>query len=76
MGPVTHASRQVRLFRLLTVMNKIQRSRASANMMRKKAKYRKVGSPVERVLEILQGLKVRRSILCRRPTLCLSASVC
>ena len=38
-------------------MNKIQRSRATAAVMRKKAKYRKVGSPVERVIDILHGLK-------------------
>ena len=49
--------RLVRIFRLLTVMNKVQKSRASAHVLSKKAKYRKLGSPVERVLEILLRLK-------------------
>lgn len=49
--------RLVRIFRILTVMNKVQKSRASAHVLSKKAKYRKLGSPVERVLEILLRLK-------------------
>ena len=50
-------ARLLRLLRLFVVMNKVQKSRASAHVLSKKAKYRKLGSPVERVLEILLRLK-------------------
>jgi len=49
--------RIVRIFRLVVILNKIKRTRESAAMMRQKAKYKRQGSPVERVLDILQGLK-------------------
>merc|ERR1712216_65539 len=45
--------RVVRIFRVLLVMNKIQKSRDKY----KRAKYLKVGSPVEKVFEILGELK-------------------
>ena len=46
------------VFRLLAILSKVQRSREAASINRKKAKYRRQGSPVERVLEILQRLKL------------------
>lgn len=38
-------------------MNKISRTRQTAKMMRQKAKYRRLGSPVEHVLDILIRLR-------------------
>ena len=49
--------RIVRIFRIVIILNKIKRSRENAQIMRKKAKYRRQGSPVERVVEILQKLR-------------------
>ena len=45
--------RLVRIFRILTVMNKVQKTRAAF----KKTRYLKMGSPVERVMQLLRGLK-------------------
>lgn len=49
--------RIVRIFRIVIILNKIKRSRENAEILRKKAKYRRQGSPVERVVEILQRLR-------------------
>ena len=49
--------RIVRIFRIVIILNKIKRSRENAQILRKKAKYKRQGSPVERVLEILQRLR-------------------
>ena len=54
---IARTLRLVKIFRLLTVMNKLQKSRSTAHVLRKKAQYRRSGSPVERVLEILTRLK-------------------
>ena len=48
---------QVRIFRIVIILNKIKRSRENAQILRKKAKYKRQGSPVERVVEILQRLR-------------------
>jgi len=49
--------RVVRIFRLVILINKFKRTRETAALMRQKAKYKRQGSPVERVLDILQSLK-------------------
>lgn len=49
--------RIVRIFRIVVILNKIKRTRDTAEMLRKKAQYKRQGSPVERVLDILQALK-------------------
>ena len=49
--------RGVRFLRLVVILNKINRTREDASRMRQKAKYKREGSPVERVVDILQGLK-------------------
>ena len=49
--------RMVRIVRIVIIINKIKRSRENAQILRKKAKYKRQGSPVERVLEILQRLR-------------------
>jgi len=49
------ALRLVRLMRLMVVMNKVQKTRAAY----KKTKYLKLGSPVERVMELLKDLLTR-----------------
>jgi len=49
--------RIVRIFRLVVILNKIKRTRESANMMRQKAKFKRQGSPVERVIDILSNIK-------------------
>ena len=49
--------RIVRIFRIVIILNKIKRSRENAQILRKKAKYKRQGSPVERVVEILQRLR-------------------
>ncbi|KAL1503544.1 hypothetical protein AB1Y20_012023 [Prymnesium parvum] len=54
---ITRLVRIVRVFRLLTAMTKFQKNRASTDVRRKKAKYRKTGSYVERVIDILQKLR-------------------
>lgn len=51
--------RIVRIFRIVIIVNKIKRSRENAQILRKKAKYKRQGSPVERVVEILQRLRLR-----------------
>ena len=50
-------ARFIRLIRLVVILNKLKRTREAANITRQKAKYKRQGSPVERVLDILQGLK-------------------
>lgn len=54
---ITRLVRIVRVFRLLTAMTKFQKNRANTDVRRKKAKYRKTGSYVERVIDILQKLR-------------------
>ena len=54
---VLRVFRIVRIFRIVIIINKIKRSRENAQIMRKKAKYKRQGSPVERVIEILQRLR-------------------
>jgi len=49
--------RLVRILRVVVILNKIKRSRENAQIMRKKAKYKRQGSPVERVVEILQRFR-------------------
>ena len=49
--------RVVRIFRIVIILNKIKRSRENAQILRKRAKYKRQGSPVERVIEILQRLR-------------------
>ena len=49
--------RIVRIIRIVIILNKIKRSRDNAQMLRMKAKYKRQGSPVERVVEILQRLR-------------------
>jgi len=51
--------RVVRIFRLITAVSKFQKTRKNTEVTRKKAKYKKTGSPIERVLDIL--LKLRRT---------------
>jgi len=51
--------RLARIFRVILIMNKIQRSRESAHLLRKRAMYRKIGAPVEKVLECLVEMKDR-----------------
>ena len=45
----------LRLVRLFVVMNKVQKAQRAY----KKAKYLKLGSPVERVMELLSEMKTR-----------------
>eukprot|EP00966_Prymnesium_polylepis_P197615 4579375-Prymnesium_polylepis.1 len=54
---LTKMIRIVRVFRLVTAMTKFQKNRAATDVQRKKAKYRKAGSYVERVIDILQKLR-------------------
>ncbi len=49
--------RVFRIVRLVVILNKIKRTRESAQIMRQKAKFKRQGSPVERVIDILSGLK-------------------
>lgn len=57
LGNIAGLLRLLRVFRLILVMNKLQKTREAASIMRKKAKYKRAGSPVEKVLDILQKLK-------------------
>lgn len=49
--------RLVRLFRLITIFNKVHRSRKSANLLHKKRSHKRIGSKIERVLDILKREK-------------------
>jgi hypothetical protein len=49
--------RLMRVFRIVIILNKIKRSRENAQILRKKAKYKRQGSPVERVIDILQRFR-------------------
>ena len=51
--------RVVRFLRFAVVINKLQRSREAAAMARKRAMYRKLGAPVERVLDFLSDFRTR-----------------
>ena len=51
--------RVVRLFRFAVILNKLQRSRDAAAMMRKRNMYRKIGAPVEKVLDFFEDLRSR-----------------
>ena len=54
---VLRVFRIFRIVRIVIIINKIKRSRENAHLLRKKAKYKRQGSPVERVVEILQRLR-------------------
>ena len=49
--------RVFRIVRLIVILMKIKKSRETAQLMRQKAKFKRLGSPVERVIDILAGLK-------------------
>ena len=51
--------RILRLFRFAVIINKLQRSREAAAMMRKRSMYRKAGAPVEKVLDFFEDLRSR-----------------
>jgi len=51
--------RVVRLFRLAVIINKVQRSRDAAIMRSKRAMYKRMGAPVEKVLTFLHELRDR-----------------
>ena len=51
--------RVIRLFRLAVIINRLQRSRDAAAMRRKRAMYRRMGAPVEKVLQFLTNLRAR-----------------
>ena len=51
--------RVVRLFRLAVIINKLQRSREAAAMRSKRAMYKRLGAPVEKVLTFLSELRSR-----------------
>ena len=53
--------RVVRLFRLAVIINKLQRSREAAAMRSKRAMYKRLGAPVEKVLTFLTELRARQS---------------
>jgi len=53
--------RVVRLFRLAVIINKLQRSREAAAMRSKRAMYKRLGAPVEKVLQFLTELRARQS---------------
>eukprot|EP00325_Prymnesiales_sp_UTEX-LB-985_P034274 CAMPEP_0174722044 /NCGR_PEP_ID=MMETSP1094-20130205/37589_1 /TAXON_ID=156173 /ORGANISM="Chrysochromulina brevifilum, Strain UTEX LB 985" /LENGTH=680 /DNA_ID=CAMNT_0015922829 /DNA_START=74 /DNA_END=2116 /DNA_ORIENTATION=+ len=61
--------RIVRIFRLVIILNKFKRTREAAAVLRLKAKYRRQGSPVERVLEVLQNLKRKSEVSADRENL-------
>jgi len=54
---ITRLVRVVRVFRLLTAMTKFQKNRAATDIKRKKRKFGKSGSYVERVIDILQRMR-------------------
>ena len=51
--------RILRLFRFAVIINKLQRSREAAAMMRKRSMFRKAGAPVEKVLDFFEDLRSR-----------------
>ena len=51
--------RIVRLFRFAIILNKLQRSRDAAAMTRKRNMYKKIGAPVEKVLDFFEDLRSR-----------------
>ena len=51
--------RIVRLFRFAVIINKLQRSRDAAAMTRKRNMYKKIGAPVEKVLDFFEDLRSR-----------------
>jgi len=61
--------RIVRIFRLIIILNKFRRTREAAAIIRLKTKYRRQGSPVEKVLDILQGLKRKSDLNAERDNL-------
>jgi len=54
--------RFARFFRLAVIINKLQRSREAAAMRSKRAMYKRMGAPVEKVLTFLTELKERLNI--------------
>ena len=59
MGSSINLLRVIRLFRLAVIINRLQRSRDAASMRRKRAMYRRLGAPVEKVLAFLTDLRAR-----------------
>ena len=59
MGNTINLLRVIRLFRLAVIINRLQRSRDAAAMRRKRAMYRRLGAPVEKVLAFLTELRSR-----------------
>jgi len=51
--------RIIRLFRFAVIIGKLQRSRDAATMRRKRAMYRRLGAPVEKVLEFFTDFQQR-----------------
>jgi hypothetical protein len=52
--------RIIRLFRLAVIINRLQRSRDAAAMRSKRAMYRRMGAPVEKVLNFLSEFRARQ----------------
>ena len=61
-GQLLNLLRIVRLFRLAVIINKLQRSREAAAMRSKRAMYRRLGAPVDKVLGFLTEFRVRQTM--------------